>query len=165
MTKLEIEQNGKWINKDIYQILIFSPFFQKEVKVNFYYQNPMDKKLINSAYNNFISFLNLKLEEKDKIEEEIWQHCLACNQTQTSKGSRDGGKTWFDTSTTLEENLKRFNILTKIDALNLYTVEHVFIYNEPKEDIKFEINIDTPCDWVHLLMFLFNDGKFVRMEN
>lgn len=165
MTKMEIEQVGSWIREDIFQIEVFSAFFGKGVKVNFYFRENDSKELSGFAISGLNQFLKLDNNELEKIEDEIWRHCLACNRSQASKGSRDGGKTWFDTSSTLDENLFKYNITSKDDALKLYEVVHVFIYNEPVRDIDFEINIDTPWDWGHLLMFQFKGGRFVRMEN
>lgn len=165
MTQNEILQKGSWITEDLFQLIVFSEVFGQEVKVVISFSESEDREVSKEAVDSISKFLSLEKAEKLRIEDEIWKHCLACNRTQTSKGSLDGGKTWFDTSSTLEENLARYKIKVREDAIKIYEIVNVLVYNDSSSNRDYIIQIDTPWDWGHLIMFQFENNQLTNVEN
>lgn len=165
MTKDEILRNGEWTSEDLFQVILFSEVFFQDVKTVVYFSENENRIISDKALNAINQFLLLDKLQKTRVEDEIWKHCLACNQTQVSKGSRDGGKTWFDTSSTLEENLARYEINNREDAIKRYEIVNVLIYNDEATNGDYIIQIDTPWDWGHLIMFHFEKNRLTNVEN
>jgi hypothetical protein len=165
MTQAEILKKGKWITEKLFQLTVFSDLFAQEVKIVISFWSSGNSDISDKAMDSIGKFLSLEKSDAKQIEDEVWKHCLACNQTQTSKGSRDGGKTWFDTSSTLEENLARYEIYTREDAIKKYEIVNVLIQNNAETDVDYIIQVDTPWDSGHLIMFRFKNNALISVEN
>ncbi len=165
MTRDEILQNGNWTSDNLFQIISFSEAFDQDVKIAVYISINGNRIISDKAVNAINQFISLDRSQKTRVEDEIWKHCLACNQTQISKGSRDGGKTWFDTSSTLDENLARYEINNREDALKKYEIVDVLIYNDPDTNGDYIIQIETPWDYGHLIMVHFENNQLTHVEN
>ena len=139
---------------------LYSPLFKKNIPYNIYFSNGKIE-LFEITLNTIEDFLNLEDTELKRIENCVWEHCLACNQDE--KISSDGGKTWMEFSK--EEKLKEYNIQSKNDIEGKWYVNEIFIDNEwGVENRIFNINILTEWDNEHFFSLIYSNGIFSEIE-
>jgi len=165
MTEQEILDKAEWINNS-YVLRIESDVFKKIIPIEISFDKEEERILSKASIGAVNDFLKLNESDSEEINQKIWEHCLACNQTQTSKGSTDGGKTWFDTSTTMEENLAQWKIKDKEDALNKSIIEGVWIANNWSSDSAniFYLGISVEWDNEHGMNIIYRNGKINDVE-
>ncbi len=166
MTEEEILHKGEWLH-DSLVLKINSKLFGKLLPIEVSFDQGEAKNLSTTSVSAINDFLRLTVENLQAIEEAIWKHCLACNQTQTSRGSSDGGKTWVDKSTTLEENLSEWGIKTKEDALDKSSIEGVWMANtwgKHSSANVFYLGISVAWDNEHGMNIIFRNGKLDDVE-
>lgn len=153
--------------KDSLVMKINSTLFGKTIPIEVYFDREEERSLSPSSVGAINDFLDLTDNDLQEIEQSIWQHCLDCNQTQTSRGSSDGGKTWVDTSSTLEENLAEWSIKTKADALAKSSIETVWLANTWGKNARgnvFYLVVEVIWENEHGMNIIFRNGKLDDVE-
>lgn len=166
MKENEILEIAKWQSGSLL-FELDSELFGKTIKFCISFDEGEDKVISEIALRTIEDFLKLTKQDLENINDEIWNHCLACNQSQTSKGSRDGGKTWFDTSSTLEENLAEYNIKNKEDALAQSSINSVYlanIWDADEKDTIFYLRISVSWDGEHGMSINYCNGVIDDIE-
>ena len=166
MTKEEMLFAGEWI-KDSFVLKIESEIFNKIIPIEVSFDRGEERLLSDRSINAINDFLSFDKNNLAEIEEEIWKHCLNCNQTQNSRGSIDGGKTWVDTSSTLEQNLAEYGIKTKEDALQKSSIECVYLANTWGKNAFgriFYLVIKVAWDNEHGMSIVYRNGKIDDVE-
>lgn len=166
MTEQEIIDKSEWLHNS-YVLRIESELFGKLIPIEISFDKGEERTLSETSVEAINNFLNLDTMDLDQINQLIWEHCLKCNQSQVSKGSTDGGKTWFDTSTSLEENLSKWNITNKDDALKKSTIQGVWISNTWGKNANgniFYLGISVDWDSEHGMNIIYRNGKIDDVE-
>lgn len=166
MTKQEILNRGEWSENSFFIEIPFD-VFKEEIEIQVTFDSGEEQFLSNSSIQAIKDFYKLDKSDYKEIQEKIWEHCLACNQTQNSKISYDDGKTWIDSSSSLEENLAYWEIKTKEDALKKSIIKNVWLANtwgSQSEDSIFKIEIDVEWDREHGISIMYKNGKLYKVE-
>lgn len=158
----KIFSKGKWKHDGLFEGELYSTLFKQHVTLHVSFEAGENKKSFSEKTLATIEeFQDLKDSEINIIYEEIWKHCLACNQD--TRSSYDGGITWVESK--LEDHLAYYNIKNKEDAVKQTTVKDVYIANNwGVEERVFWLSITTSWDPEHAMIFNYQNGTLRQVE-
>jgi hypothetical protein len=157
MTSEEILKKSKWSHDRLMKFDLFSILFNKNIEVTISFDTTESRKLISDKTLETINeFQAIDKNEIEIINDEIWKHCLGCNQT--TRSSFDGGKTWNEFK--LEDNLAEYGIKTKEDALKQSNITGIYIVDNWGVDERvFWLSVGTTWDREHAINLVYRNGK------
>lgn len=152
----EIISNLKLNRFNQYSCTFFSELFKTEVELTIDVDRKPNQKLTDNTIQTIHDFLEWDNQKLIEIESGIWQNCLNCNAD--DRYSFDKGQTWIETK--LEDNLLKYNITNKEDALKQAKIVGVYISNNPGVPGKIiSISCETSWDPEHGINFTYVDSK------
>ena len=150
---------GNWINQELLEFNIYSTIFKKNIDIQISFDNDEEKKISDLTIITIQDIQNLSNIEIEIINDEIWKNCLDCNQTTSYLNNEK------EVESKLEDNLLKYGIKNKADAMKKSSFKNIFIANNwGVEERIFKLEFDLDWDKEHNLSISYENGKYDYTE-